>query len=218
MRPGRRRAGGRRQDRSWDLQLHQPALLDDPAFRLAGPPGRPGAVPGVRRDPGPGDPAMASPGGVAQPAAHPHRAILPVLAVAGRRDPSGGLALLATGIAAWLAPALERHRGDGGAGSPWSVPILRGWCCSRPAGSSASDRGERRREEGRPLPPTDSPNVLLVVLDTVRADHLSLYGYPARRPPTSIGWRRRHPLRPGPRRGPLDPRLPREHVHRTMAT
>ena len=34
------------------------------------------------------------------------------------------------------------------------------------------------REAGRPLPPADSPNVLLIVLDTVRADRLSLYGYP----------------------------------------
>ena len=30
---------------------------------------------------------------------------------------------------------------------------------------------------GRPLPPATAPNVLLIVLDTVRADHLSLYGY-----------------------------------------
>ena len=28
------------------------------------------------------------------------------------------------------------------------------------------------------MPPAGSPNVLLIVLDTVRADHLSLYGYP----------------------------------------
>ena len=27
------------------------------------------------------------------------------------------------------------------------------------------------------MPPANSPNVLLIVLDTVRADHLSLYGY-----------------------------------------
>ena len=36
---------------------------------------------------------------------------------------------------------------------------------------------EQWRERGRPLPPAGSPNVLLIVLDTVRADHLSLYGY-----------------------------------------
>ena len=34
-----------------------------------------------------------------------------------------------------------------------------------------------RREASRPLPPGDPPNVLLITLDTVRADHLSLYGY-----------------------------------------
>ena len=32
-------------------------------------------------------------------------------------------------------------------------------------------------ESARPLPALGSPNVLLIVLDTVRADHLSLYGY-----------------------------------------
>ena len=43
------------------------------------------------------------------------------------------------------------------------------------------DRLKEMREAGRPSPPADSPNVLLIVLDTVRADRLSLYGYP--RPP-----------------------------------
>ena len=33
------------------------------------------------------------------------------------------------------------------------------------------------RESGRPLPPSHSPNILFIVLDTVRADRLSLYGY-----------------------------------------
>ena len=36
---------------------------------------------------------------------------------------------------------------------------------------------KQRREAGRALPPAGSPNVLLIVLDTVRADRLSLYGY-----------------------------------------
>src|SRR5262249_1039207 len=39
-------------------------------------------------------------------------------------------------------------------------------------------------EAGRPLPPATAPNVLLIVLDTVRADHLSLYGYPRATTPT----------------------------------
>ena len=40
-----------------------------------------------------------------------------------------------------------------------------------PAGSS------NRASSARPLPPPGSPNVLLIVLDTVAAGHLSLYGY-----------------------------------------
>ena len=40
------------------------------------------------------------------------------------------------------------------------------------------------REDSRPLPSPDSPNVLLLVLDTVRADRLSLYGY--ERPTTPV--------------------------------
>ena len=39
------------------------------------------------------------------------------------------------------------------------------------------DRHRSIREESRPLPQATAPNVLLIVLDTVRADHLSLYGY-----------------------------------------
>ena len=36
----------------------------------------------------------------------------------------------------------------------------------------------RQREEAqRPLPPAGSPNILLIVMDTVAADHLSLFGY-----------------------------------------
>jgi arylsulfatase A-like enzyme len=41
---------------------------------------------------------------------------------------------------------------------------------------------KQRRETRRALPPTGSPNVLFIVLDTVRSDRLSLYGY--RRPTT----------------------------------
>ena len=40
------------------------------------------------------------------------------------------------------------------------------------------------RQPDRPLPPAGSPNVLFIVLDTVRADHLSLYGYPRATSPT----------------------------------
>ena len=41
----------------------------------------------------------------------------------------------------------------------------------------AGDRLKLAREASRPLPPANAPNILLIVLDTVRADRLSLYGY-----------------------------------------
>ena len=41
----------------------------------------------------------------------------------------------------------------------------------------AGDWLKRLRESSRPLPPDHSPNILFIVLDTVRADRLSLYGY-----------------------------------------
>ena len=36
---------------------------------------------------------------------------------------------------------------------------------------------KQSRENARPLPPPGSPNVLLIVMDTVAAGHLSLHGY-----------------------------------------
>ena len=36
---------------------------------------------------------------------------------------------------------------------------------------------ERSKSDGPPAPPKDAPNVLLITLDTVRADHLGCYGY-----------------------------------------
>jgi arylsulfatase A-like enzyme len=40
------------------------------------------------------------------------------------------------------------------------------------------DRIKQSRESARALPPPGSPNLLLIVLDTVAAGHLNLYGYP----------------------------------------
>ena len=47
------------------------------------------------------------------------------------------------------------------------------------------DRLKQAREASRPLPPANLPNVLMIVLDTVRADHLSLYGYERSTTPVS---------------------------------
>ena len=63
--------------------------------------------------------------------------------------------------------------GWSGSASPSSPVSCRSWRRR----SGAADRLKEWREAARPLPPPGSPNVLLIVLDTVAADHLSLYGY-----------------------------------------
>ena len=81
----------------------------------------------------------------------------------------------------------------------------------------AGDWLKQRREARRPLPPADSPNVLLIVLDTVRADHLSLYGYERATTP-KLERLAKQGIRfdQGAPRA-LDPPLAREHVHRPLA-
>ena len=51
-----------------------------------------------------------------------------------------------------------------------AVVLLAGW---RLGGPWLAER----REAARPMPAGDPPNVILITLDTVRADHLSLHGY-----------------------------------------
>ena len=79
------------------------------------------------------------------------------------------------------------------------------WSWSWRASSSGATGSKSGGKRGRPLPPADSPNVLLIVLDTVRADRLSLYGYQRATSRRSSSWRggasastRRGRQRPGP--------------------
>ena len=81
------------------------------------------------------------------------------------------------GIASLLVPMLERHE----IALRWSLlktlPCLLGLVLVLAGFTFGRDWLKQRRETGRPLPSATSPNVLLIVLDTVRADHMSLYGY-----------------------------------------
>jgi hypothetical protein len=86
-------------------------------------------------------------------------------------------ALFALGAALRLAPLLERHAATLRRRLLVSFPALvallvalAGWVIG---GQSWADW----REAARPMPPDRAPNVLLITLDTVRADHLSLHGY-----------------------------------------
>jgi hypothetical protein len=111
-------------------------------------------------------------------------ALLPVLVLAGRRIHVEAWFLVALGVAFRVAPILERHPAGARRWLVRSVPILLGLALL-PAGWIAGVDGIKQwSEAGRPWPPAGAPNVLLIVLDTVRADHLSAYGYPRGTTPT----------------------------------
>ncbi len=59
----------------------------------------------------------------------------------------------------------------------WSTPVFLLVPILAAAGTLASERLAAWRESNRPAPDGGRPNVLLVVLDTVAAGHLGLYGY-----------------------------------------
>ena len=97
-------------------------------------------------------------------------------------DPRTGLVRRGAGVAARLVPALERHAAGCRRLLRISLPIFAGLVLILAAALWGGDRIREWRHGTTPLPPPGSPNVLLVVLDTVAAEHLSLYGY---RRPTS---------------------------------
>ena len=111
-------------------------------------------------------------------------AILPVLLVAFPQVLGDAWFILALGIASRLVPRLERHPAKLRRRLVQSFPGLLGLVLILAGSVFGGDWLKQRREAGRALPPADSPNVLFIVLDTVRADHLSLYGYQRRTTPT----------------------------------
>jgi arylsulfatase A-like enzyme len=83
----------------------------------------------------------------------------------------------AWGIAVLIVPWLERPAIRPRRWLVWTFPVLLGSVVVVASVVFGEDWLKARREARRPLPPAETPNVLLVVLDTVRADRLSLYGY-----------------------------------------
>jgi arylsulfatase A-like enzyme len=104
-------------------------------------------------------------------------AVIPVLMVLSPRIYPIAWALLALGIAWCLVPFLERRATRMRRRLLLSFPVLLGLVVALAGWVVGGEWLEERREAGRSLPAGDPPNVLLIVLDTVRADHLSLYGY-----------------------------------------
>jgi len=92
--------------------------------------------------------------------------------------------LVALGLAMRIVPVLEGHAVGFGRVVRFSILVEVGMVLVLAASLWSFDWAKARREEARPLPPPDSPNVLLIVLDTVGASHLSLHGYSRRTSPT----------------------------------
>jgi len=92
--------------------------------------------------------------------------------------------LLALGIAVQSVPALTRHAVGFRRLVRLSFPVIALLVASLAAALWGQDRLKLWREETRQLPPPGSPNVLLIVLDTVGAGHLSLHGCNRRTSPT----------------------------------
>ena len=105
-------------------------------------------------------------------------ALLPALILAGPGIYAEAWLLLALGVASLVAPVLERQRDRWRRRLARTAPALLALVLLQAGWLFGSDRLKRWREEGRPPPPAGAPNVLVIVLDTVRADHVSLYGYP----------------------------------------
>ena len=102
--------------------------------------------------------------------------LLPMLLVAFPQVYGLAWLFVALGVSARLVPILERYGATFRRVVLSSAPILAVTLAALAAFPWATDRLQQGRERGRPIP-TDAPNVLLIVMDTVAADHLALYGY-----------------------------------------
>jgi arylsulfatase A-like enzyme len=85
--------------------------------------------------------------------------------------------ILALGMASCLSRCLERRPAGMRRWVTVSLPVLLVMVLVQASWNFGGERLKQWREESRPLPRPDLPNVLLIVLDTARADHLSLHGY-----------------------------------------
>jgi arylsulfatase A-like enzyme len=110
--------------------------------------------------------------------------VLPALMVAGPRIYQEAWFVLAIGIGFQAAPWLERNPVRLKRLLILSFPGLVSLVLILAGTVVGGDWLKERREAARPFPTDETPNVLLIVLDTVRADRLSLYGYERPTTPT----------------------------------
>ena len=143
--------------------------------------------------------------------------LLPSILVAFPRIYSLAWLVVALGLAARLVPFIERHQSKFPAIRPGQFPGGRRGR-GEPGGIALGRRlDQQARENARPLPPPGSPNVLLIVMDTVAAGHLSLHGYHRATSTTLVELAERG-IRVRFRSGGLimDAAISCDHVYRTM--
>ncbi len=103
--------------------------------------------------------------------------ILPSILVAFPRIYALAWLALALGAATRLVPLIEQ-KGRTLRRVVWaSLPAMVAIVAILAAAIGMGDWSRQKREASRPLPPSGSPNVLLIVLDTVAAGHLGILGY-----------------------------------------
>jgi arylsulfatase A-like enzyme len=103
--------------------------------------------------------------------------LLPVFMATFPRIYSVAWFIVALGLASRLVPVFERHSSQFGLLVRLSFPVAAALLPILAGSLWGSDWLKARREQDRALPRQGSPNVLLVVLDTVGASHLSSHGY-----------------------------------------
>ena len=108
---------------------------------------------------------------------------LPVLLVAFPRVYSLAWLVVTAGMAVRLVPLLEANAQRFRRLVQLGLPLAAALTIVVGAFPFVSDLLKRSQEADRAMPRAGSPNILLIVLDTVAAEHLSLYGYNR---PTSI--------------------------------
>ncbi len=112
--------------------------------------------------------------------------LLPALLVAFPRIYGLAWLVVAMGIAVQLGPRFERRLRGFRRFLLVSFPVVVAIVILFRASLWIGDRVKLARESARPLPPPGSPNVLLIVMDTVAAGHLSLHGYSRATSPTLV--------------------------------
>jgi arylsulfatase A-like enzyme len=117
--------------------------------------------------------------------------LLPSLLVAFPRIYSLALLVAALGMASRLVPTIERSKPGYRRLVLVSFPVAIAVVAILGGSLTWGDRLKQSRENARPLPPQGSPNVLLIVMDTVAAGHLSLHGYGRATSPTLVELARR---------------------------